>query len=153
MRRPPLILAAIILAWGAWFTWPGGGQIEVEKCSPGGLLASLSERMHGARFWRAQLPSVDLQLQKAENWDEYEANAQAQAADGDRKAREFLDTFYLEHPQFAPTAAQRAAERLRDRADRIEESESQRILSDFMRRDGVMLAQCRAIITAKSAIR
>lgn len=132
-----------------WVTWPGKDQVNPEDCSPRDMLARISANIHGGLFWQNQLAEIKHQRERAEGWDQYEADMRTKGADEEQKAREFLETFYENNPRAAPSPAQRAANALRARADRIEDAESQRFVSNFMRNEAAMFARCEEIITAR----
>ena len=139
-----------VVVWGIWnATSPTAGQLSVKDCSPDGPIAKLSVAIHGERFWRAQLADVTRQRHSAENWDAERANIRTKTADILRKSDEFISGIYEAHPGLKPTDAQLAAQRHRALADKIEEQENERIVSEYMRARVPILKQCEDIITAQ----
>src|SRR5262245_60637307 len=106
--KPVLIVGALAGAL-AWATWPTADQIKIESCSPEGLVATLSAAIHGTAFWRAQLTDVSRRRQRAEKWDQIQADMQERVADMQervddivRRSEENLKAIYERHPSLAP---------------------------------------------------
>jgi hypothetical protein len=117
--------------------------------SPDGPIARLSVAIHGERFWRVQLADVTRQRQRAENWNAERADIRAKTDDILRKSEELINGIYKAHPGLTSTDAQLAAQHHRALADKIEEQENERIVSEYMRARVPVLKQCEDIITAQ----
>jgi hypothetical protein len=124
-------------------------QIKIESCSADGLVATLSAAIHGKAFWHVQLASVTRRRQNAENWDQNQADTQAQVDHIVRQSEERLNAIREAHPSLTPSDAQVAAERLRTLADKIEHDEADRTVSEFMRKQVPVLKQCEETIIAR----
>ena len=125
--------AGVVL--GIWYILaPTPGEIILPQCEPDGVVAKISERAHGTTFWQTQLPYVQKQLSAALNWDSDQASANARDRTAQEMANAYLERTYVEHPELAPSIAQRRADQLRAAADAIEDAENSAIVSDYMRK-------------------
>jgi hypothetical protein len=147
--RKRALIASALAGLLVWATWPAAGQLTIETCSPNGLFAKLSAAFHGNAFWRAQLADVARRRQRAENWEQNQADMQARVDDIVRQSNERLNAIREAHPNLTPSDTQLAAERLRTLADRIERDEADRTVSEFMRKQVPVLKRCEETIVAR----
>jgi hypothetical protein len=146
-NRLGIVIAAPVVVLLLWLTWPSPGQLDAFNCNPKSVFGSLSARIYGERFWRAQLADVQAQAIRSEGWDAYRAQRKLEEQSGIAMAREASAELYIAHPELAPSPAQQA-QRLRDAADAIEERESDQIVSDFFMREAAAARRCEAAILA-----
>lgn len=139
--------AGVVL--GIWYILaPTPGEIILPQCEPDGTIARISERADGATFWRTQLPYVEKQLSAALNWDSDQASANARDRTAQEMANAYLERTYVEHPELAPSIAQRRADQLRAAADAIEDAENSAIVSDYMKKQAAAAQACKDKILA-----
>jgi hypothetical protein len=157
-RHPPvkLVLSFLVVLVFAWITWPSIGEINTKDCNPKGIAAKLSAMIYGDQFWSVQLAGVRDDLFHAENWDRTQAEFQQKTDDFLRQQQPQLDAIqaqmnamYEKYPSLAPTSAEVAATKLRERADEIELNEARRLASEMMRKQVPVLRQCENTIVAR----
>jgi hypothetical protein len=136
-----------------WLTWPRTGQLKLDSCSPNGALAEISAMTHGNGFWRVQLDDIEGQRNLAENWDRNQAAIAARLApifaqidDALAKIASQMAEIYKKYPDLAPNQAHQSAEQLRALADAIELADTERMVSEQMRKRLPVLRRCDAKI-------
>jgi hypothetical protein len=111
-----MIFLTILLALAAYVTWPGGSSLDYSSCEPKGVLSQLSATIYGRFFWEQQLSHVRHLATDIKSLDA----SWAKMSDAGQKPNQDLEDLYAKYPNMAPSASERAAERLRRSADRIE---------------------------------
>ena len=144
MKRAILIVAAFG-GLVVWATWPAEGQLDIATCLPNGVFAKLSAASRGDAFWRTQLAGLVRSRRAAENWDYAQAGIDAFV----EKSEARLNSIYEAHPQLAPSAAQIAAKRLRDLANKIEAEEAHRLIAEKMQVLANSIRKCQETIAAR----
>jgi hypothetical protein len=104
-------LAAVAI----YATWPGADTLDYSSCEPKGGLSQLSAKLYGRFFWEQALTRAR-ELANMKTTETFLADSERLARQNDQR----LEEFYAKNPSIAPTSAERAAQRLRERADRIE---------------------------------
>lgn len=140
------LIAGVAFLIGYWMLRPEPGAIILPQCEPDGALATISERVHGVAFWRVQLPYIRRQISTELNWDSYQQEARAKERAALDIANAGLEKMYVQHPELAPSPAQRRAEQLRALADAVEDAENSAIVSDYMRKQAAGAQACEAKI-------
>lgn len=110
-----------------YFSSPGKVVVD-EQGKVSGLINNARSLVQGPSFWEDQLLEVNSEL----DWHLKEPQRQAELQrELENMSREFdrsMEEFYREYPDMEPSAAERQAEALRERADQIEQDELDRQL-------------------------
>lgn len=138
-KKPKTIALIVVYAvgLGGWLTWPPREKALDHSCRPAAFLSAASEGLHGKGFWRAQFDAFQRArileegepARRAER-DEYTARILREQSE--QSARVLQDNL-AKLPQLATrkSPAEREAEELRARADRIEEAERPQRIKQF----------------------
>ena len=115
-----------------------------------GVINHARKMFQGKRFWKNQLIEIDKELK-------WELGEPKRKAEFDRELRlmdrEFENEdkeFYREYPDMRPSAAERQAEALRERADAIEQAELDRELEKFRLQRIAELRRVRPVVQLKA---
>ncbi len=113
-----------------YFSSPGKVVVD-EQGKVRGLIDNARSWVQGSSFWEGQLLEVNSEL----DWHLKEPRRQAELnREMENMSREFdrsMEELYREFPDMEPSAAERQAEVLRERADQIEQNELDRQLERF----------------------
>lgn len=104
-----------LAAVAAYATWPGADTMDYASCEPKAGLSQLSETIYRRFFWEQALTRAR-ELARSRPLETILSDAELQT----RQNNQRLEEFYTKYPQMAPSAAERTAKRLRERADQIE---------------------------------
>jgi hypothetical protein len=104
-----------LAAVAVYVTWPGADTLDYSSCEAKAGLSQLSAKIYGRFFWEQALTrATELADMKT---------TEARLADAERvvsQQNQRLEDLYAKNPSIAPSAAERTAKHLRERADRIE---------------------------------
>ena len=104
---------------------PGGVSLD-EKGNIKGMFNQARVGLQGERFLRNQIKEIDAELQMWLDQPRQEAEWDREIDQMDREFNQSMEQFYRENPDIKPSAAERRAENLRMRAERIEMAELNR---------------------------
>lgn len=134
------LLAAVAL----YATWPGYNSLDYSSCEAKSSLSQLSANIYGRYFWEQALTSAHRLANMKTTQSRW-----ADAERIERQGEQLLEEIYAKHPSLAPTSAERAAKRLRERADQIEAQDSLSQFSAMEREMKASVLNCVRIITQK----
>lgn len=110
-----------------YFSSPG--KIIVDKQGNiGGMINNVRELIQGKRFWRNQLIEVNSELESKLEAPQFQAKFNPEMNQMVREIDPSLKEIYQKYPDLKPSAAERQADALRERADQIEQQELDRYL-------------------------
>jgi hypothetical protein len=115
--RQKFLIGGALLA--VWFMWPGSHELTA-NCEPESIFSSMRAMLFGKVFWEQQLDAVRTKAKAADNWDTTMATVDSSLKESLDKSRAELERLYAQHPDLAPSPAERRAQQLRDLADAIE---------------------------------
>jgi hypothetical protein len=134
------VLAAVAI----YATWPGADTLDYSSCEPKGGLSELSSNLYGRFFWEQALTRAR-ELANMKTTETFLADAERQVRQNDQR----LEEFYAKNPSIAPTSADRTAQRLRERADRIEAQDGLNRIFTMEREMKAKALDCVQAITQK----
>ncbi len=107
-------------------------------------------KIHGGRFWNDQLSEIEKDLAMVREFpDQQEASRRLQEErqrKADARVDAALEEHYRRHPELRPSQAEKRAERLRRRAEKIEQMEADHFLEALMARQERELIETRTLI-------
>ena len=123
-----IVSVAVILGVAYLYLSSPGEVVVQDNGKVAGLINQAREALQGKGFWKKQLFEVDKELvwELGEPKRNAELNREFRAMD--REFEKEQEQMYREHPDMRPSAAERQAEALRERADAIEQAELEREL-------------------------
>lgn len=119
-------LAALIILY-LFYSSPDNVAIN-EKGEIKGFINKARASLQGKGFWKDQLLTIKSELQWEQSEPEREAEFEKELEQFDRKLKKEMEEFYRENPDMRPSRAELRADRLRERADQIEDAEWDREL-------------------------
>ena len=144
LSRVQVIGFGLLAAVAVYATWPGADALDYSSCEPKGGLSQLSAKIYGRFFWEQALNRAR-ELADMKTTEAILADAERQEKQNDRR----LEEFYAKHPSIAPTPAERTAQNLRERADRIEAQEGLNRIFTMEREIKARALNCVQVITQK----
>jgi hypothetical protein len=152
LSRGKVIFGVIAVALAAYATWPDDQSLDYKSCEPKGIFSELSATLYGKSFWeqaRARAHSFAVGIEELDK--DFAKMLDPTQAQRERDARD--QDLYAKFPEMAPSPAERAAQRLRDQADRIESQEiinrqsaiHQKMISDARRCEAIISQKLRAM--------
>jgi hypothetical protein len=126
------IFSATIILSVAYLWISHSGEVVVQDSGKiAGLINQAREALQGKRFWEKQLLIVDKELEWERGEPKRKARIDREIKELDREFDKDQEQFYREYPDTRPSAAERQAEILRERADVIEQAEFERELEQW----------------------
>lgn len=134
-----LIFGIFVLAGYAYIAFSQPNVVAFEQDgSVVGVTNKMRESIQGYKFWENQLRLVRSRLRRELSAPERQAIAKqyfdAQQESIDRKMEEFhqeMEEVYQKYPDWRPSQAQQEADALREKADEIEQTESDAIMEKY----------------------
>jgi hypothetical protein len=141
---PGLVIGfGLLAAVAVYGTWPGADSLDYSSCEPK-VGSQLSAKIYGRFFWEQALTRAS-ELADMKTTETILADAERQARQNDQR----LEEFYAKNPSIAPTPAERTAQRLRERADRIEAQDGLNRIFTMEREMKTKALNCVQVITQK----
>lgn len=129
------ILLASLLVLGlllGYFSFTNSGRVVVSSAgNVHGALDAVRESIQGESFWRHQLKLAERELSRLRKEPEENRRMRAELKRFEYESRKQDEVFYKEHPELRPTAAERQAELLRQKAEDIENQEFEREMNAY----------------------
>ena len=139
-----VIFGGLVVALGAYLTWPGQGILDYRSCKPKPVFPIVSELLYRRYFWEEALR----QTREATAYWEREGPEFTKMFDSSKAIGE-REEIYRKYPDMAPSASERAAQALRDQADQIEANEAANKLRAMFERNARETRQCEQLIEDK----
>lgn len=131
MKSKWIITAAVtLLVAFIGFSSPGEVVIDV-RGKPKGIVNEIRAVFQGNKFMKDQLVFARKQLRQALDEPAKQAAIDKEMEPFFEELRQDEEQFYKDNPDLRPTAAEIEAEKLRRRADEIEQAEFDRMLEDI----------------------
>lgn len=118
---------ALLLVMYVSFSSPGKVVIT-ETGDITGLINNARELVQGKTFWQGQLNTITNKLNKLEAEPAETAKMNREMENMRIEDQREMEKMYQDYPDTRPTEAERQAEALRDKADRIEQEEWDRMM-------------------------
>jgi hypothetical protein len=140
-------LGILIVAY-LYFSSPGKLVVD-EAGDVEGLTNKARAILQGKSFWKDQLREVTSDLQQELSEPQRKAQLDREMNQGLRKFDQSMEEMYREHPDLRPSPEERLAQVLRDRADEIEQAESDRFLEKIRLKRIAELRKILPVVQAK----
>lgn len=144
VSRGQVLGLGLLVVVAIYITWPGADTLDYSSCEPKSGLPQLSANIYGRFFWEQALTRARA-LANMKTTEAYLADAERQTRQNDQR----LEEIYAKNPSIAPRASDRAAQRLRERADRIEAEEALNSIFAMERGIKVKALSCVEAITQR----
>ena len=135
---------AILAALAVYATWPGTDTMDYTTCEPKAGFSHLSASIYGRFFWEQALERARA-LAGRKTMEDILRSAERQT----KQRNQSLEEIYKKYPKMAPTPDERAAQRLREQADQIEQRESLNRLYSMEREITTNALHCEQVIVQK----
>ena len=116
-------VGALIVIVGYLYLSSPGKLVVLDSGDVDGPTNQARQILQGQRFWENQLFEVNRELDDMLAWPqelaEFDREMERQSVEYKRDAELEWERFYRENPELRPTAAERKAQALRDRADEL----------------------------------
>jgi sRNA-binding protein len=123
------IVAGLLAATFLYLYFSSPGKVVVDNNgNVKGLINNVRASIQGKEFWKNQLKEVNSELEWERNEPQRQAKLDREMNQMFRELDQSMEEMYQEYPDMRPSAAERQAEALRDRADQIEQQEFDRYL-------------------------
>jgi len=127
MKNKLIILFGLAILVVAYLYFSSPGEVVVNGTGEVlGLINNVRATLQGKRFWRGQLREVDSEIDKHLSDPQFMTETRRALDQVGRKTDQALEEVYKKNPEIRPSPAERQAEALRERADRIEWGEGRK---------------------------
>ena len=143
------IAALVILAGCTGILWLSEKNVAIDKnCRPDGFISAVRAQVQGERFWSDQIENIDLRLKSIDKQAKLIASMNTKLEAASRDSEATLEKIYSKNPALRPSVAQQTADSLREQADQIESTESDKFLAEISAKNTQFLRACRVQISA-----
>lgn len=129
MNSTTKIAGALILLFVAYVSFSSPGKVVITETGDiTGIINNARELVQGKTFWQGQLNAITTRLNKLEAEPAETAKMNREMENMLIESQRDTEKMYRDYPDTRPSEAERQAEALRDKADRVEQAEWDRTM-------------------------